>query len=79
MKKRKAVVLSLFLLIIALSAGASMSGLWTGSLGNAGGVPGAVGGPTPGSSYRIAEPASILVLGGGLVFLGLYARLKRAK
>ena len=83
MKKRKAVVLSVLLLIIALSAGASMSRLWTSPSGDAadapGVIPGAGGGSTQGPGYRIAEPATILVLGGGLIFMGLYARLKRAK
>lgn len=82
MKKAKMVVLSLFLMIIALSTAAGVSGLWTGRAGKA-----AVAGtdlsagsrPIAAPSFRLAQTDSVLVLGAGLIFLGLYAKLKRAK
>jgi hypothetical protein len=82
-KRVKVAVLSLFLLIIALSAVAGVTGLWKGWPGlsdreaaadlSAGTRP--IAAPSP----KAAEPATILVLGTGLAGLALYAKLKRAK
>ena len=83
MKRVKVAVLSLLLLIIALSAVVGVSGFWrvwpgpsdreAGTDLSAGARPIAV--PSP----QAAEPATILILGGGLLGLALYAKLKRAK
>lgn len=35
--------------------------------------------PGGGGSYSVAEPASIALLGAGLVSLGIYAKRKRGK
>jgi hypothetical protein len=84
MRKAKGAVLSILLLVFALSALAGVTGLWTGLTDGDHGASGsgrsATGGqgPDPGF-HRIIEPASIVVLSGGLVFLGLYAKLRRAK
>lgn len=83
MKKAKAALLSLLLLVIALSAAASMSGLRPGLFGDAavdsGTAPAGPVVPLSGAAMPSVEPLSILALGGGLVFLGIYAKLKRAK
>ena len=69
MKRVRKAGLSLFFLVVALTAAAGFSGLWTGQ-------PGVL---APGLGRLHTEPASILILMAGLAVLGLYARLKRAK
>ena len=83
MKKAKGGELSLLLLVFVLSAAVGVSRLWPGwsdKHATASTVDqGAAGGKAEGSSYAISEPASILLLGAGLVSLGLYAKLKQGK
>jgi len=69
LKRARKAGLSLLLLVVALTAAAGFSGLWTGQpVATAAGL-----------GRLHAEPASILILAAGLAVLGLYARLKRAK
>ncbi len=83
MKKAKVISLSMILLFFVLSTVASASELWPGWFKkntHASSTNHSVtSGPTNGTTYSVAEPAAIMLLGAGLVSLALYARRKRAK
>jgi hypothetical protein len=83
MKKAKIVAISLVLLFIVLSTVASASELWPGWFkkhNHASSVNhGATGDTSNGTTYSVAEPAAIMLLGAGLVSLALYAMRKRGK
>jgi hypothetical protein len=85
MKRAKIVALSLILLFIVLSTVVSAADMWPGwwkkkphSSSNQ--LPSQTSGSTPGgTTYSVAEPAAIALLGAGLVSLALYAKRKRGK
>jgi hypothetical protein len=76
LKTARTVVFALIFLSFVLSASAqTVKGI------NDGPGPGPDGphGPNGPPNYSVAEPASILLLGAGLVSLGVYAKRKRGK
>jgi hypothetical protein len=83
MKKAKVVAISLILLFVVLSTVASASEFWPGWFkkhNHASSVNhSATVGTTDGTTYSVAEPAAIVLLGAGLVSLALYAKQKRGK